>query len=151
VDSGTLFILAVAGALLVGAVVTRRSSWTAKARHVALTAWPDAVRRGDSVSVRVAVERTVPALEVGLVCREHYDALKTVHTADGRSKVRETSVADAYADWRPAQAIPGTEDVAFVVPLDAPYSYEGDAVSYAWRVSVRGGRRTLDVPIWVEA
>ena len=153
----SLFILAVALLLIGGAFAVRRSSWKKAARHLQVSVSPGQVGRGQPVSVRLDVVVALPAeatVEVGLVCSEIYDYIEVIRTQQGRSRSRSTKVVDAYAEWMPAQPTGGSQQFGFTVPYDAPYSYEGDCVSYAWRVTARerkeiGRDPVRDVPIWV--
>ncbi|MDQ2909775.1 MAG: hypothetical protein M3R26_01625 [Actinomycetota bacterium] len=68
--------------------------------------------------------------------------------------IRQTGEATAYEHWEPVEPAAGEQTVALAIPPGAPYSYEGDCVSYAWRVSARRVRRLqpdqrLDHPVWV--
>ena len=97
------------------------------------------------------------SLEVGLVCVEKDDRQVRVHSqsAGAGAPVRQTTTATVYEEWQPAQTATGGQTFTFQVPRDAPYSYEGDCISFAWRVSARAVRRLrkdprLDRPIWVE-
>jgi hypothetical protein len=151
VDDGTFFIFAVALGLLGGAVWVRRASWARRARHLRVSPEPAELRRGQKVSVRVdiAAPPANAAVEVGLVCSEIYDWVEVIRTLDSRSTSRSTKAVDAYAEWVPAAPVAGSQHFAFTVPAGAPYSYEGDCVSYAWRVSARRGGAVTDVPVWV--
>jgi hypothetical protein len=88
---------------------------------------------------------------VGLVCIERYDYLTRVQHRGGTTVVRRTAESTAHEEWRP-----GAPTLTFEIPRDAPYSYEGECVSYAWRVSARVVRKLrsdprLDHAIWVRA
>jgi hypothetical protein len=116
----------------------------------------DTVRRGHEVSVTFKGRRTNDdVLEVGLACDERYDREVHVYVKGVRTVIRETGEARVHEQW---QAVPpgvGEQSFRFQVPVDAPYSYEGDCVSYAWRVSARAVRplrkdARRDQPIWVQ-
>ncbi len=131
------------------AVVTWRR---ARPRRLAdVTATPERLelRRGDELRVRVDAPVGTADLEVGLVCQVRYDVqVRTSSTDGGSSSSRRTRVAPAREAWTPASSA----GASLVVPADAPCSYEGDAVSFAWAVAarVRGGRRTsVPVAVWV--
>lgn len=125
-------------------------------RGTTLSVAPEALRRGDEVSVTVAGLRPgAEGLEVGLACDERYDTEVRVHVRGVSTVRRQTGEATVHEQWQPAP--PGAAEHAFTfrVPSDAPYSYEGECVSYAWRVSARAVRplrkdARLDRPIWVE-
>jgi hypothetical protein len=121
-----------------------------KARGVTVTVPVTEVRRGAAVDARLELSTDKPGLELGLVCMEYYD----IETTDGRgNRSRNTSQAVAYEDWRP-QSGGATQSVRFDVPVNAPYSYRGDCLSYVWRVSARQPKRmrfdrAVNVPIVV--
>jgi hypothetical protein len=120
---------------------------------VKLTVDHDEVRRGGTVSVTLDRPRSADGLEVGLVCVERFDLRALAQTKAGPIVVRETNQATAYEQWRPADAA-GGEALAFEIPSGAPYSYEGDCLSYAWRVSLRRPLKLrpdprTDRPVWV--
>ena len=81
------------------------------------------------------------------MCTELYDRIERIHrsTRPARRRSAPTETAEAFATWQPFDG----DDFAFTIPQDVPYSYEGDCVSYAWRVSVRVEDRTHDVAFWV--
>ena len=121
-------------------------------RGLTLSPLGEEARRGGELELVVRGRPSgVEHLEVGLVCVERVDTeVRTQHAV--RRETVETTVAE---EWQavPAGADPHT--VRFDVPPDAPYSYEGDCVSFAWRVSARAPRRArpderADEPIWVE-
>lgn len=121
-------------------------------RELKLSVAGDGLRRGDRLSVAVAGRPPeVARLQVGVACDERFDT--EVHT--NVMVTRETGQATVYEDWQVAPPGPVEHTVTFELPVDAPYSYEGDCVSYAWRVSARAVRAgledpRLDEPIWVE-
>ena len=86
----------------------------------------------------------------GLVCVERFDRVQR-HASGGRYwETRKVVESTAYEQWRPGEQ----GSFIFEIPRDAPYSWEGECVSYAWRVSAREVRPTrenarLDRPIWV--
>ncbi|HEX2086811.1 MAG TPA: hypothetical protein VHF89_14120 [Solirubrobacteraceae bacterium] len=157
VTGESAFVVALGLGLLALAAGARRASWAREARHLRLSVDPVEPRRGERVAVRLDVTADPGAgadVDVGLVCSEMYDYVEVVHTSSGRSRTRSTKVVDAHAEWVPAQPVAGSQQFAFVVPRDAPYSYEGDCVSWAWRVSARqrvemGRDPVRDVPVWV--
>jgi hypothetical protein len=113
------------------------------------------IRRGDEVSVTIARRRTDDLVEVGLACDERYDVEVPVTVKGASSVMRQTAVATIHEQWQtvPADARDGV--FQFSLPVDLPYSYEGDCVSYAWRVAARAAKplrkdARLDQPIWVE-
>jgi hypothetical protein len=116
----------------------------------------DGVRRGDELEVTFAGGRSPDdRLEVGIACDERFDTEVQVAVKGTPIGSRQTSEAVAYEQW---QAVPGgvsEHQLVFTVPPDAPYSYEGDCCSFAWRVSVRDARPLSkdprhDEPIWVD-
>jgi hypothetical protein len=131
-----------------------RPDWS-DAREVSIEVEPLEIRRGEELTVRLGVNSPPPgsgALEVGLVCVESYDVKRTFATRRGTSEVRETEDAVERATWSHAEGV--ANPLRLRVPTDAPCSYEGSCVSFAWRVSGRlrrGGEADLrtDQPIWV--
>jgi hypothetical protein len=121
-------------------------------RGCALTVDRELVRRGDELVVTFEASRDAATpVELGLVCDERYD----VEVRTGTTVVRQTHEATAHAEWQPVGRSARTSGATFRVPATAPYSYEGDCVSYAWRVTARGVRRgrrdaRLDRPLWVD-
>jgi hypothetical protein len=142
VDDNARTAVTIAGIVLpllffLGAYALIRVVFPPPVRGVSLNVPVTDVRRGDDVDAAVELSTDKPGLEVGLVCMEYYD----VETTDGRgNRSRSTSQAVAYEDWRPH---PGgtTQSVRFSVPVNAPYSYRGDCISYVWRVSARAPKR----------
>src|SRR4051794_19772957 len=120
---------------------------------VALAVDRDELRPGEAVTATVT-HGAVEDLEVGLVCDERFDLIARAQTKAGPVSVRETNEAAAYEDWKPVDAAVGEQVFTFEIPRDAPCSYEGDCLSYGWRVTARQVRRLRtdprsDRPIWV--
>jgi hypothetical protein len=118
------------------------------ARGLEVAVQRDAVRRGERVA---AVATGDGPVEVGLVCMEHYDVWREGAADDSRS--RSTVSAVVWQAWEPAAHAALGQRVELAVPADAPYSYEGDCVSFAWSVCVRrGGEKRVapPAPVWVE-
>jgi len=118
----------------------------------------DDARRGEKLSVTLTLASSGGAddepLEVGVVCVERYDYQATAQTRAGLIFIRQTREANAYEDWRQVERTAGDQSVDFELPRDVPYSYEGDCVSYAWRVSARVARKLrsdprIDHAVWV--
>jgi hypothetical protein len=127
---------------------------------ISVAADRDEKKRGEEISVTLTLAPHTGAgdehLEVGLVCSELYDHDVTVHHRGGTTVVRQTLEATAHQDWRGIEPAAGERTFTFRIPRDAPYSYEGECVSYAWRVSARFVRDLrpdprLDHPIWVRS
>jgi hypothetical protein len=115
-------------------------------------------QRGEHLGVTFALAPGVKPegeeLEVGLVCIELWDYKTSAQHRYGATVVRRTAEATAHEEWLPLTPVLEERSFTFQIPGDAPYSYEGDCVSYAWRVSVRAVRRLrsdprIDHPIWV--
>ena len=124
----------------------------------ALAVERDDARRGEKLLVTLTLASSGSAeadpLEVGLVCVEIYDYQVIAQTRAGPVYVRQTREDNAYEDWRQVVRTAGDQAVEFELPRDAPYSYEGDCVSYAWRVSARVARKLrsdprMDHAVWV--
>jgi len=122
-------------------------------RGTALAVDAGALRRGGEISVACTRGQTHGGLlQVGIVCEERYD----VEARVGRSVRRQTGHATVYEHWQPLATGAREQNFVFCVPVDAPYSYEGDCLSYAWRLSARAPGRLrkdarTDEPIWVDA
>ena len=107
-------------------------------------------RRGEELTVTVSGRIPDGArLELGLICEERADT--EIHTQT--AIVRETAKTTVVEEWLPVGA--GDPGCTFHVPEEAPYSYEGECVSFAWRVAARAPRAgrpdaRLEEPIWVE-
>jgi len=103
-----------------------------------------AARRGDALQAVVVITdpEGLGDLEVGIVCTESYD--EVVNDSDGGTS-RTTSTAIEHEAWQPLASVPGEHDVTLSVPHGAPYSYEGDCLSFRWEVVARGRKsRALD-------
>lgn len=118
----------------------------------------DEAERGEELRVTVMLSpRAANAddpLEVGLVCIERYDYTAHAQTKAGPVNVRQTRDGIAHEQWLPLEHAVGERSFRLEIPTTAPYSYEGECVSYFWRVSVRAVRRLradprIDRPVWV--
>jgi hypothetical protein len=96
------------------------------------------VRRGDQVEALVAISsaRGLGTVEVGLVCTEYYACY-----GKGESGGRVLTYAIAHEAWLPVDCSPGVQNVRLPIPTEAPFSYEGDCLSFKWEVIARGRRR----------
>jgi hypothetical protein len=125
-------------------------------RGTTLSLAGDSVRRGDDVTVTfTGRRRDDDRLEVGIACDERFDMETRMYTRGVGTVVRQTGEATVHEEWQavPSGAVEHT--VSFRVPTEAPYSYEGTCLSYAWRISARAVRplrkdARFDRPIWVE-
>lgn len=113
----------------------------------------DDVRRGETISVTIDHTAT-DDLEVGLVCFERFDLQATATTKAGMVFIRETNQKTAWEQWKAVASPSGEQALEFEIPQQAPCSYEGDCLSYAWRVSARLVRKLrsdprIDHPVWV--
>jgi hypothetical protein len=124
-------------------------------RGTTLRVEPANPRRGEKVSITFAGERSDDdRLEIGLVCQERYDQEVRVYVRGARVVRRQMAEAAADEQWRAVSPAVREQTFTFVVPQDAPYSYEGECVSYAWFASARSVRPRrkdprLEEPIWV--
>jgi hypothetical protein len=156
--------LGIGGALLLvgvllywlGAYLDRRKR-RRNAGHLQLSLPRDTFRLGETIQPRFEVtnlKRLEGNVEVGLVCTVFYDYEYEAYTQHGRATSRQTQTVTALENWIAVQRAYGPQDVSLTIPLDGPYSHEGKAVSYAWKVSARERRsgfdRFTDLPIWVE-
>lgn len=125
--------------------------------HFEVFAEPLELWRGEEVEADLAITDSGGVgggIEVGVVCVERYDRPVTSRTEQGTVTERRTGEAIAYERWLPAWLTEEPQTFRFTIPLDAPYSYEGDCLSFAWRVSARergapGAKDASDDPIWV--
>jgi hypothetical protein len=126
-------------------------------RGTTLAVERDEPRRGEELSVSLSLTKgAVEQLEVGLVCVERYDYLTRVQHRGGTTVLRRTAEATAHEEWQAIEPAAGERTLSFEIPRDTPYSYEGECVSYAWRISARVVRRLrsdprIDHPLWVRA
>lgn len=128
-----------------------------QARYLELIVEPVEARRGQTVSATLQIsdaEKLGEKLELGLVCTEYYDAKQTVYTENGSNEQRVTRSVEAFGRWNKADRSQLQQTVRFTIPGDAPFSYEGGAVSWAWSVSAidRHAHRPdarRELPIWV--
>ena len=100
------------------------------------------VARGEQFDAVVTVsEPNLADLEVGVVCTGYFAA----QTYGEHGPTRTTSQAILYEGWLPTEPVVGVQTVLFQVPAKAPFSYDGDVVSFKWEVVARGRRqRRLD-------
>ena len=100
------------------------------------------VCRGLEVEACVTVSNPegLDNVEVGLVCTESYDYHDSGSGADDPGG-RSTAYAVAYEAWRPVVNGPGMQVVRLAIPPRAPFSFDGDCLSFVWEVKVRGRRR----------
>jgi hypothetical protein len=116
------------------------------------------VRRGEELEAELTIYdpgELEERIEVGLVCVERYDRPESRRSDDG-VVVEERGIDEdvAYERWISAWRTEELQTVTFHVPQEAPYSYEGECLSFAWRVSAREVGRSdedgvVDDPIWV--
>jgi len=148
-----LLALAVVFALLT-LLIWRMGARAGGLGHVTLTPAATEYSRGERVQARVQVRdatRLDAETEAGLVCMEYYDV--RVSNGKGGSQ-RSTSEAVVWESWQPIDPAQPVQEFAFDLPAGGPYSHEGDALSLAWKLSVREPRRArrdprADEPVWV--
>jgi hypothetical protein len=96
-----------------------------------------AVLRGEDVELNLTVSKRrgrLGEIDVGLVCVESYDVQTTTYVNKRSQTTRTTRRATAHEQWIRLDG-PATERaVSFEVPENAPYSYDGDALSFAWQI-----------------
>ena len=114
----------------------------------------DEARRGEELTATFTHAQGAKDVELGLVCLERWDYQARSRTKYGSMVIRQTGEAHAYEHWQRVDSAAGEQTVTFRIPADAPQSYEGECVSYAWRVSARAVRRLrpdprIDHPVWV--
>jgi len=149
-----LLILSVFFALL-ALLIWRLGSRSTGLGHLELTPAESELSRGETLHTRLRIVDTAKMAaktEVGLVCVEYYDAL----VSTGKGTQRTTHEAVAWQSWRPVDSAQPVQEFEFELPAHLPFSHEGDAISFAWRVSAREDRRArrdprTDEPIWVHS
>ena len=102
------------------------------------------VRRGEEFEVLVTVPSNskLIGIDVGLVCTELYDEESSHTDSDGHSHTsRQTSRAIAYEAWLPVEIATGVQGVRLSIPAEAPFTYEGECLSFEWEIVARGRRR----------
>jgi hypothetical protein len=110
------------------------------ARKLDVVPTAEEVRRGDTLEVTVKAEAGVEGLEAGLICTETFPVFVVRRKLTHSGHEFEDEVA--YEQWHPFERSQPT--VALSVPVDAPYSYDGENLKFKWRVAVRQPRRGLD-------
>lgn len=102
------------------------------------------VRRGAEFEVLVTVPSNtrLVGIDVGLVCTELYDEESSHTDSDGHTHTsRQTARAIAYEAWLPVEIATGVQDVRLSIPAEAPFTYEGECLSFKWEIVARGRRR----------
>jgi hypothetical protein len=130
-------------------------SWPEPPDWLQLEVEPRRLARGGTITATLeapADELATHARELGLGCLAHHASRhKTGEFGDAGGRFRIDRQALVYADWRP---VTGPQVVEFTVPEDAPYSYEGDVVSFYWAVWLRAELRVVDreayALVWVD-
>ena len=126
------------------------------APHLQLTLPRDQFYLGETISPQLMITnlaRVEGDVRVGLVCTCFYDYEYETYTQHGTTSSRQTTSSPAYEEWKTAERTP-EQTLTFTIPSNAPYSHEGSAVSFAWKVMAREHRRGrdhfTDLPFWVE-
>lgn len=122
-----------------------------------LAARPIEAQRGEAVEAAVRINDAAQAtgdLEIGIVCTAYYDRWTQSGRPDDGAPRRVTAEGIVYEDWREVPASLGAQQVVFAIPADAPFSHEGECLSFAWRVTARRHESLArdprrDVAIWV--
>jgi hypothetical protein len=147
-DSGLVFFIAIA-VIVVGVWVVIGGVFLARRRRgqlahrvgLEVAAVKDAVGRGQDVEAAVTISQLegLEGIDLGLVCTESYAAKTDETDMDGHTyTTRGTKVAKAHESWLPIDELLGTQSVRVTIPKDAPFSYEGSALSFEWEVLARG-------------
>lgn len=139
--------------VVVGAVVFRTGK-PKLAKHLSLTVDNPRLARGEKVTGRLEITdpgKARETIELGLECAVFYDH-ESRDSEGGTS--RSTVRVIGHQEWRSVSPSQTLHPFEFEVPLSAPYSHEGSALSFRWRVSARepvtlrsDPRR--DVDLWV--
>ena len=150
-DSGLVFFIAIA-VIVVGAWVAiglvflmrRRRGQVARQVGLGVAAVQGEVRRGQDVEALVSISQLegLEGIDLGLVCTESYaaDTEETDMPTHTTHTTRGTKTAKAHESWLPIDEILGTQSVRVTIPKDAPFSYQGSALSFEWEVLARGRR-----------
>ncbi len=157
----------IGGALVLGLLarmLRQRSAAISAATHLQLRPSTDEPRRGEELVVSLTVvdpsKLKGDRLEVGLECIERYDYRQQQSNSGssvgsaGSSSRRVTRRATVFERWLPAQRSVASETFTFHIPPDAPFSHEGDCLSFSWMLTARehvahGIDTRLDHPLWV--
>jgi hypothetical protein len=127
-------------------------AWPPLPDWVDLDVTPRRLRRGAEVTVALRALELIDGhdRELGLVCVAHHATIgKTTDGIDPGGRFRSDAQSRVFEDWRPL----GPAALALTVPADAPYSYEGDLLSFYWGIWVRVVRQQKPdgyVPLVVE-
>jgi hypothetical protein len=97
------------------------------------------VRRGAEVEALITISSRAGLgdVEVGVLCTEYYDEEST--DSEGQTS-RTTSEDVAHEQWQPVESAAGAQTVCLLIPAEAPFSYEGDCLSFKWELVARGRR-----------
>jgi hypothetical protein len=131
-------------------------AWPAPPEWMRLEVAPRRLRRGEAVTVTFTArtdELAARPYELGLACLAHYaSTAKTDEVGDFGGRFRADVQALEHAEWH--RLTDAALTLALQVPVDAPYSYEGDLLSFYWgvwvRVRERGLRPDAYVPLVVD-
>jgi len=106
---------------------------------LAVAATEQELHRGDEVEALLMISRSegLGRLEVGLLCTEYY-AEEVNDPGEDDTPRRSTATHTAYETWLPVENVLGEQSVCLVIPADAPFSYEGTALSFTWQLLARG-------------
>jgi hypothetical protein len=113
-------------------------------RHLRVRSSTEEVLRGHELEATVEIHnaRRLDRVEVGLVCTELYLAV----SSGPNSAAFETREHTEYESWMAMDAGLDERKVRLRVPAGAPFSYEGENLSFRWQVVAHGERRRrLDV------
>ena len=126
-----VLFLAIAAVVVTGLVWRNRRRLRPRSDKVEIST-AAAVRRGDGVDVAITIRdgaHTGLRLRVGILCLERYD----VEESTKNSTRRVTREASAHEEWREVSASEAQQGLTFAVPAEAPYSYTGSCLSFAWQ------------------
>jgi hypothetical protein len=122
-------------------------------RGLEVSARDQQVRRGEEVEALVTTfsAQGLGEIEVGIVCTEYYarytEGIGTGDSGSGapsdplQSGGRATTYAIAHEAWLPVESAAGKQSIRLTIPPGAPFSYEGDCISFRWELVARGRRR----------
>ena len=128
-------------------------TWPEPPDWLELTVEPRRLTRGGTVVATLEArphELFSHSRELGLGCLAHRAGrFRTGEIGDVGGRFRMDRQDLVHADWRRLTRDNFAAPFEFAVPADAPYSYEGDVVSFYWAVWLRREFRVLDREAYV--
>jgi hypothetical protein len=147
-----------AAVLVITWLLFRRARGGPRLRGVSISVERTEFARGDKVRGNLTLGARPAAtegLEIGLVCTAFVDTEREVSNGrGGHSTIRVIEPSVVVKQWHRITTGSPSQGFTFTIPADGPFSYEGETISWAYRISARHQRRGrsdphTDVPIWV--